>query len=169
MVVGAVVLIASGCSPSTAQPTSASTPAACITTSPSPAGDPTRARVGPIWIAGFDSTNPPTIASKRGYPTKLLLQEAEPISTVLGLTGFACSTGKPLRFWYHDGLPFSNLPASDEAMASTGDLSAKLDFVTQPNSKPGYMLFTHAGSWVVRLMASQHDSWTIVIVVVNQV
>jgi hypothetical protein len=167
-VLSVVVLVGSGCSPGTTRGTLAATPASCPSPPPNPAGDATRTRIGPIWIAGFDSTNPPTVSWKRGYPTKLLLQEAEPISTVLELTGWACSNGKPLRFWYHDGLPFSSLPASDEAMASAGDATAKLDFTSQPNDRTGYMLFTNSGRWVVRLATRQLDYGKIAILVVGQ-
>jgi hypothetical protein len=52
-------------------------------------------------------------------------------------------------------------------MASAGDATAKLDFVSQPNSKTGYMLFTHAGNWVVQLAADSSDQWTTSIVVVG--
>jgi hypothetical protein len=167
-VVAVALLVAVECSPSGGQLTSPSTAPTCNATAPTASSDPTRIRLGPLWIAGLSSSDPPTVLWKRGYPTKLLLQEAEPITTVIELTGWACSDGKQLRFWYHDGLPFTKVPASDEAMASTGDLKAKVDFVSQPNSKTGYMLFTHSGRWMVQLTTSQRDHSTVGIAAADQ-
>lgn len=167
LVIGTIA-IAAECSPNSGEPTRSPSAVPCSVMPSVLASDTTRIRLGPLWAAGFDSTNPPTVLWKRGYPSKLLLQAADPVTTILKLTGWACSDGRPLRFWYHEGIPFSSVPASDQAMASTGDSTASLDFVSQPNSKTGYLLFIHTELWMVRLVANEQDNWTVGIVVQAQ-
>jgi hypothetical protein len=69
------------------------------------------------------------------------------------LTGARCADAQPLRFWLNKGGgaplslgPFSS-PASDEVMASTGDLRAVIPRTPSGTNYVGYILFPTSGAY----------------------
>jgi hypothetical protein len=85
-----------------------------------------------------------------GYPTKVLIwRDRRKPARRLELHGFDCETGKSLRFWYRDGDPFASLPASEEQLETTGDLTQVIPRGVR--ELHGYMLFGRAGKWRVNV------------------
>lgn len=86
-------------------------------------------------------------------PTKVGISLLHPLAAPVDLRGWDCTTGQPLRFWYHlDGNALFATPSQRSVttaqLASSGDLVATLP-PTSGEGYPGYMLFTHAGLWKV--------------------
>jgi hypothetical protein len=99
---------------------------------------------------------------RSGYPTKVAIHATAPVS----LTGSRCSDGRPLRFWYRDGLPpLGQLPAPTSAIEKTGDLIATLSTDSVPNeSHTGYVLFPTGGRYMI---SSREDGKPLSTVVVE--
>jgi hypothetical protein len=88
-------------------------------------------------------------------PTKVSISLLHPLAAPVELRGWDCTTGQPLRLWYHlDGsvlfpnLTYDHRRVTTAQLASSGDLVATLP-PTSGEGYPGYMLFTHAGRWKV--------------------
>ena len=83
----------------------------------------------------------------------MIVLVAHDMDADVALTGERCSDGQPLRFWLNKGGgsplslgPFSS-PASDEVMASTGDLRAVLPRIPAGSGYGGYILFPTSGAY----------------------
>jgi hypothetical protein len=130
------------------------------------------ARVGPLFFSAFGpDANQALIRDFRlGYPTKVVIAVAGPMAAPLTLRGSNCSTGEELRFWYRDQLPFATLPVGREQLQSTGDTVALLE---PPRPQPsgrifsygGYMFFTQADKWSVRVLQEGRLLGTITVMV----
>lgn len=116
---------------------------------------------GPLFFSAFSPGQTTAVLKDfaSGYPYKVLVQPMQPLSKTVKLMGWNCSTNKPLRFWYRDGLPFAHVPAGPAEFAVAGDLVATFspssgDSSGQPSGYTGYMLFTQPGQWKVSVEES---------------
>jgi hypothetical protein len=90
----------------------------------------------------------------------------EGVESSLALQGWRCPDGKPLRFWYREGLPFTEVPVSRKALETTGDLVAPLEPHNRSIDYTGYMLFTSTGTWDVAVLSGARAIGHVVIDVV---
>lgn len=124
------------------------------------------ARVGELLFFAFGSGPRAQTAYIPGYPTKVLLHLTEGLESPLSLQGWRCPNGRPLRFWYREGLPFTDVPVSRRALETTGDLIAPLEPYTRSVDYTGYMLFTSRGTWDVAVLSHGRAIGHVVIEVV---
>jgi len=96
----------------------------------------------------------------------VLLHLAERLESPLSLQGWRCPDGKPLRFWYREGLPFAEVPVSRKALETTGDLIAPLEPHDRSIDYTGYMLLTSTGTWDVAVFSNGRAIGHVVIEVV---
>lgn len=136
-------------------------------------GDASRmgAQVGPISIGGFGTK---ARAIEDDFNTRVLYKHfiwKDPsLGSLVRLKGMACSDRRPLRFWYRGGVPM-NLPATEQELATTGDLIAELRLGTEARSGenaigwPGYILYSRPGSWRVMVSVDSVEVGSIIILV----
>lgn len=124
------------------------------------------ARVGQLLFLALGSGPRAETAYIPGYPTKELLHLTEGLESPLALQGWRCSDGRPLRFWYREGLPFAEVPVSRKALETTGDLIAPLEPHDRSIDYTGYMLFTSTGTWDVAVLSGDRVIGHVVIEVV---
>jgi hypothetical protein len=148
-------------------PNAHTTPIACgavSTLSPSLApGHNPGVVIGPLFFDTFGArTDGAAVISDftPGYPYKVLIEPTAEISTPVHLEGWKCIDGGRLRFWYHDGNPFSQVPVSERQLASTGDIIANIGpTIASPSGGfadyTGYMLFTGTGKWKIDVSRNQ--------------
>jgi hypothetical protein len=116
----------------------------------------TGAPIGPLLVRGpyrADAVDATALGLVRGRPFKMIVLVARDMDADVALTGERCGDGQPLRFWLNKGGgsplslgPFSS-PASDDVMASTGDLRAVLPKTQGGATYVGYILFPTSGSY----------------------
>ena len=127
-----------------------------------------RVRAGPLLFGFYTDPNAPAPTRAHsvflsGYPTKVVVfrDRRRPLAHALTLRGFDCATGKSLRFWYRDGVPFASVPVSQAQLETTGVLAQVF-----PAARPalhGYMLFTAAGRWKINVWQGRRRLGAVVV------
>jgi hypothetical protein len=96
---------------------------------------------GVLWLAVYPFDP--------GYPTKAVVVAQRPIRDRVVLRGWDCASGSRLRFWYRDGLPFTDLPVPAASLRATGSLSAAFGPWPARGMHGGYLMFWHSGGWKI--------------------
>ena len=93
-----------------------------------------------------------------GYPTKVILHAVRDQTQTIVLRGSRCGDGRPLRFWYDDGiLPGPLPPLTEQQMQGVGDLATSLVPTAANIDHLGYMLFSSPGRWEVTVTQNSTD------------
>lgn len=84
-----------------------------------------------------------------GYPTKTIVMAQRRIRRSVAIRGWNCRNGAPLRFWYHEGLPFARVPVTPADVRATGSLRASFGPWPAGAMRGGYLMFWRSGLWEV--------------------
>ncbi len=138
------------------------------TQSPSPPRPQTPSYAAATHAAGQEVTDAcarPTATAQTdhgiyaaGYPTKVILHAVRDQTQTIVLRGSRCGDGRPLRFWYDDGiLPGPLPPLTEQQMQGVGDLATSLVPTAANIDHLGYMLFSSPGRWEVTVTQNSTD------------
>ncbi len=85
-----------------------------------------------LWLAVYPYTS--------GSPTKTIVMARGRLARPVTLRGWNCSSASPLRFWYREGLPFSQLPVTAAQLRRTGSLSPRFGPWPARGMRGGYLI-----------------------------
>jgi hypothetical protein len=86
---------------------------------------------------------------RSGYPTKTVVKAQRAIKKAIVVRGWSCADGSSLRFWYREGLPFRDPPATEAELRRTGSLRATFGPWPKGATRGGYLMFWRTGLWKV--------------------
>ncbi len=99
--------------------------------------------VGPLWLFTDYASRERAEIRAAG-----LLKTVVRADLSVTVEGKSCEGGSPLRFSFSGGVP-SPIQGTEEELARTGDITAAI----QPGGDVGYLIFSHAGAWLLTVRA----------------